>query len=91
MIVLTNWDIWRGSIRGIIVETGKSITTSPIISREGNVVTTKSRNKYKLLECDDQAYVRMQEVRDLYWNGAKDEWECLDVQIETFNKRKDEE
>ncbi len=89
MIVLTGWDIRCGGIRGTIVETGKSIITSPIVSREGDVVTTRSRNKYKLLECHKDAYVKQQEVRDTYWNGAKDEWECLDVQIETFNKKKD--
>lgn len=91
MIVLTDWYIWRGRIRGTVVETDKCITTSPILSREDDVVTTRSRSKYKLLECHKDAYIRQQEIRDLYWKGAKDEWECLDVQIETFNKREDEE
>lgn len=91
MVELNNWDIWRGRIRGTIVETGKVITTSPVMSREGNVVTTRSRNKYKLLECDKDAYINQQEIRDLYWKGTKDEWECLDVQINIFNKRKETE
>ena len=87
---LNNWDIQRGGISGED-ETGKRILTSRIVSREGDVVTTKTGSKYKLLECHKDAYIRLQEIRDLYWEGAEDEWECLDVQIESFNKRKDEE
>jgi hypothetical protein len=60
---LDDWIIWGHSVRGILAS-GKLIRTSWVHSRDGDVVTTKSGSRYKLLGIADWCVFSRQEMYD---------------------------
>ena len=61
---IDNWDIVWGGIRGVCE--GKSIKTSLIMSRDDNIITTKSGSIYRLLEPSKDSYLHSQSSQNRY-------------------------
>lgn len=72
-----------GQIRGVVVDadgaTVTGISTSPVVKREGNIVTTQSGSRYELLEA--MMPHMDQFILDKYFGGAADPLAAIDYQI----------
>lgn len=71
------------AIRGEVVdEEGRLITeihTSRVVSRDGNIVTTRSGSKYELLE---PSGIHMHpDILSMWFDGAKDPLAAIDYRI----------
>lgn len=71
-----------GHIRGDVKENGKGIRTSRIVSRVGNIITTKSGSQYELgtphpyIDCAESIRFTFPKLK------AQDCWELLDLILE---------
>ena len=61
METLNNWFVWGVSIRGTL-STGKQVRTSWVVHRDGDVITTKSGSKYKLLDIAEYSSMTREEM-----------------------------
>ena len=82
-VVLNNWLVnTRGRIIGETVEEVKD--TSPVVERDGDVVTTRSGSRYRLGEPHDSILEPL--VRAVYFGeGADSPFDCIDVCLEKVN------
>lgn len=83
---ITNWLIGvDGRIRGKRVSDGHDINTSTVVSRTGDVVTTKSGSLYQL---DDSPHRMMteQSMRNRLYGGTESVWSAVDWVIEKIAK-----
>lgn len=73
-----------GSIRGFTVKLGDDretgIRTSPVVSRDGNVVTTKSGSQYELVD-PPHWHMSDRDVVRLNFGGETDPLKAIDYRI----------
>lgn len=81
---ITDWFIdSHGSIRGSVIDSEDRfvtvITTSRVVKRDGNVVTTRSGSHYQLLE---PSAIHMDRLfLDKFFDGAADALAAVDYRI----------
>jgi hypothetical protein len=77
---ITHWSIDHfGSIRGDTIgePIDKGIRTSPVVARDGNVVTTRSGNRYELVDpCNP--FLADPELLKRNWKGATSALDAVD-------------
>ena len=77
IIDLTRWLVVRGGLCGDLVVSGEGVATSRMVSREGNVVTTRSGARYRLSE------VAHPYIENGTWPDGGDRWQLIDNQIKS--------
>jgi hypothetical protein len=77
---IVHWSIDQlGSIRGDTIGEAhdRGIRTSPVVSREGDIVVTRSGNRYQLVD-PPHPYMTDIECLNLHWFGATDPLDAID-------------
>ena len=78
---MTNWLVSNNCLSGdLIDEELKSVRTSPIKSRDGNKVTTKSGSVYELIDPPHEYFQSINILRDTW--GVNTPLEAVDKAIE---------
>ncbi len=86
--VISNWLInAHGKISGTIKGSEDFISTSRAVSREGDVVTTKSGSNYRVDTESPHPFIADHDLRTEHYGGASTVIEALDYAIEQAKKK----